>query len=454
MAKQAANYLCENCGKEYLNWQGQCENCGQWGTIVEQEVGEKVTQVILKRAGGKTGKLNKPETLSEISKHKLSRKSTQLSEFDRVLGEGLMPGSVILLTGEPGVGKSTLLLQFALAMAKTGGRVLYISAEEGLEQIANRAERIQAHKSINLATGSKQLRDLELINLYTLEEISQTIAAKNSPDLIILDSIQTIASSQVRGIPGGMSQVKYCAAELTSLAKQLGKTLLIVGHINKEGSIAGPKLLEHLVDVVLQFTGEEKSSLKVLRAHKNRFGSIDEAGIFLMTETGLDPLANVGEYFLSDNNFSQQVGACRSIILEGVRPLVIEIQALAVPSEFAYPKRVAEGISLARLQVLAAVLTKHLRLKLHDYDIYVNVAQGFKVLDRGADLAVALAVISSVTNKPINNSTIAFGEISLAGKLTSAMYNSRRTKEAKRLGYKQLITPEGYDSLNQLQQVI
>lgn len=437
MAKISKLYACENCGAEYAAWQGQCSSCKEWNTIIEQTVAEKVTQTILNnsRAVLNLGATATLRNLNDLHKEVRPRLDTELPELNRVLGEGLMAGSVVLLTGEPGIGKSTLLLQLAQNLSTQGKDVVYISAEESLEQIANRAQR--------LAGGN--LRDypkLRLINSFNLEQIRDLFIAEKETELFILDSIQTIMSDAVRGIPGGMAQIRYCAAELTSLAKQLGKSLILVGHINKEGTVAGPKVLEHLVDVVLNFSGEESSSLRMLRPLKNRFGSIDEVGIFLMGESGLESVTNPGEYFLGETVAAStgQIGVCRTVVLEGQRPLVMEIQALAVRTDFAYPKRVSEGVSLPRLQVICAVLSKYLRLNLHDFDIYVNVAQGFKLKDRGVDLAIALAIASSVQNKQLKGKLVAFGEVNLSGRITPGIAPQRREKELKRLGYKHIAS--------------
>ncbi len=387
----------------------------------------------------------------------LTRITTGLDEFDRVLGGGLAQGSVVLLTGEPGVGKSTLLMQMCIRLAtgkrdgKTLGEqtentpeILYISAEEVIEQVADRAKRI----------GKSDLTEvnLSLLNSYHLEHIVETISSSQA-QVVVLDSIQTIASSEVTGVPGGIAQTKYCASVLTSVTKSLGKTLVMVGHINKDGGIAGPKVLEHLVDVVLQFTGEEENQLRVLRAHKNRFGSTVESGLFLMEQDGLQEISNPGEYFLASSENSKQVGACRCLILDGNRPLVVELQALAVKTVYAYPKRVASGVPLSRLQVLTAALDKYAGLGLHEYDIYVNVARGVKLTDPAIDMALAVAVGSSVKSRQMGK-VIAFGELNLSGSFTPAAFEARRLQEAKRLGYKYIVTPQNVPHLSKLSQVL
>jgi DNA repair protein RadA/Sms len=442
MAKPRAIYICDNCGKEYSGWQGQCDVCGEWNTIVEQKIASTAASAFA------TGSVaihegNKPQSLAQINKIKQERLSTNISELDRVLGGGVIPGSVILISGEPGVGKSTLLVQLGMEIGSKGTGVTYISEEESLPQIGDRARRLLKGE---LKTQEDLInKHLELVNLYNLEQILHLMRSTKS-QFVILDSIQTIASGEVRGVPGGMSQVKYCAAELTTTAKQLGKTLIMIGHINKEGGIAGPKILEHLVDVVLHFAGEQKSLIRVLRPQKNRFGSIDEIGIFTMDEGGLVSVKNPAQLFADakdvDNSSSAEsrIGNCYTVVMEGVRPLVVNVQALAVPTTYAYPKRVVEGVSAARVQLICAVLSRYLKVKLYENDIYINVAQGLKVQDRAIDLAIAAAIYSSIKGVPISRNLVIFGEMNLTGRVTEVSFFEKRAKEAKLLGYNKQLT--------------
>lgn len=455
MAKSHSTYICDNCGKEYTGWQGQCDACGEWNTIVEQRVEGKVASAF----GISAGKIAdiKPQSLSQVNSTKQERLQTNIEELDRVLGGGLIPGAVVLLSGEPGVGKSTLLVQLAMKLAQEEIGVTYISAEESLQQIGDRANRLL--KGINSKKREQVDEKLELINLYNLEQVVALISQTKSK-FIILDSIQTIASSEIRGVPGGMAQVKYCAAELTTIAKQLGKTLLMIGHINKEGGIAGPKILEHLVDVVLHFSGEQKSTVRVLRPQKNRFGSIDEVGIFTMDEMGLTSVRNPAKLFTDitvdvdkSHKGNPSIGSCYTVVMEGVRPLVVNVQALAVPTNYAYPKRVVEGISASRVQLVCAILSRYLKLKLYENDIYINVAQGFKIHDRGVDLAIAAAIYSSVKGTSISKNMVIFGELNLTGRVTNIPFAEKRIKEAKLLGYNKTLSPENIGFVSQLDKV-
>lgn len=450
MSKNKQEYVCENCGAKYAQWLGQCSNCKQWNTLVEQQIIQKETQVLFKNSGAVSGYLT-PHELSKVPKISNSIISTNISELDRVLGNGLVAGSITLLTGEPGVGKSTLLLQLGINLAEQGTKTLYVSAEEIIQQIAARAERI-SKKPVG--------PDLHVVNGFSLEKILELIM--KDYEVILIDSVQTIASEMVRGVPGGMAQVKYCTAELVSLAKQLNKTLILVGHINKEGTIAGPKMLEHLVDTVLYFGGDESSGLRQLRAFKNRFGSVEEIGIFVMGEAGLSEVKDPRLFFLGEEGKEGEEdkdsagssvlpsGVCRTVVIEGKRPIVVEVQALVTQTSFNLPKRVSEGFPLARLQMLIAVLQRSMNIKLYEYDIYLSVANGFKLNDRGADLAVLLAIVSSLKGVPVSNSFVAIGEVALSGKVQPSQWQERRIKEATSLGYTKQLTSKNCEHVSKI----
>jgi len=437
MAKNSSIFVCTNCGGEFPKWAGQCATCSEWNTLEESAVAVSEQRASMGAGNAKPAKAKK---LSEIDLRKAKRVSSGFLEFDRVLGGtdskfGFVQGEVVLVSGDPGVGKSTLLLQTLRNLAEDGLKVLYVSAEESENQIALRAKRVFGKV--------KKDENFEIMSSFDVDSIIASLG-KNSPDFVVIDSIQTISSQESRGIAGGIAQVKASAIKLVNYAKSNNVTLLIVGHINKEGNVAGPKTLEHLVDAVFQMEGDERSGFRLIRSLKNRFGTTNEVGILGLDDKGMTDITDAASYFVSKDNTA---GVCRSAILEGNRVIVVEIQALTNNTVFSQPKRVAQGISNAKLQVICAILQKHAKVKLYDKDVYINVAGGLRVNDPAVDLAVALAISSSVKSKKIPASTAVLGELSLTGNIGSVTRESSRVKELKRMGYSKVVgASSGYIS--------
>ncbi len=430
MAKSSNVYVCSNCAYESPKWAGQCPSCGEWGTLVE-EIRETSKS---SRRGAQSAEIRQ---LSDVKSLETKRISTGFSEFDRVLGgiegeQGFVSGEVILLSGEPGIGKSTLLLQVISNLSKRGEKVLYVSAEESAEQIFVRAKRILG--------GEMEKTKIPMINSADIDSILDSLE-KEKPKFVVIDSIQTVFTNEIRSLPGGTSQVKETASRITTFAKKNNVTVIIVGHVTKEGVVAGPKLLEHLVDAVVNLEGESNSGYRILRTGKNRFGSTNEVGVFEMQDKGLVDVTNVSKLFIGEHG-KDAVGVCTSAITEGNRILLVEVQALTNTTPFALPKRVSEGISNARLQLLCAILSRHAGINLSDKDVYVNIAGGLKVKEPAIDLAVCLAIASSAKNKALKPDSIAFGEVSLTGDIRPVSRMDDRTKEAKRLGYKNFYVPD------------
>jgi DNA repair protein RadA/Sms len=421
MAKTATKFVCQACAASYPRWMGKCEQCGAWNSLVEEAAAVS--------AG--TGKARpaaalKPTKLDAVETKRLPRIPSGLGEVDQVLGGGIVPGSVILLSGDPGIGKSTLVLQLAAHLAASE-RVLYVSGEESAAQIKLRADRMSV-----AAAG------LDILTETNIDAIASTIE-QGDYKLVIIDSIQTMAVEALTGSPGTVGQITASSQVLQSIAKRQHVATLIIGHVTKEGNIAGPKILEHLVDVVLYLEGEKYGAFKALRGIKNRFGSTSEVGIFEMGETGLIPVPNPSEALLAE----RQPGAGSVVLatLEGSRPLLVEVQALVSPTPFGYPKRTAVGFDLNRLNLLVAVLTKRARLNLSSSDIYVNVVGGLRVTEPAADLAIILSIASAFTDTQVPAKLVTFGEVGLSGEVRSVGQVQRRVSEAARLGYGLAVGP-------------
>ena len=424
MAKtKAAVFFCQSCGFESTKWMGQCPGCKEWNTFVEEIVDKKTIS---------KGKVNttvtKPQTLSSIATDEEKRTSSGMPELDRVLGGGIVTGSMVLVGGDPGIGKSTLLLQVCKNLADQHISVLYISGEESLQQIKIRAQRIGSFTD-----------DLKLLCETNLEEIRQTIDVEK-PQIVVIDSIQTMYNEDVSSAPGSVSQVRESTATLLQIAKGSGVTVFIVGHVTKEGVVAGPRVLEHMVDTVLYFEGDRYASYRILRGVKNRFGSTNEIGVFEMRGDGLREVENPSEYMLSGKpeNASGSVVACS---MEGTRPILLEIQALVCHSNFGIPRRTAAGTDANRVNLLMAVLEKRLNLKMSECDAYVNIAGGIRMNEPAIDLGIVLAIVSSFKNRPIDEKTICFGEVGLSGEVRAVSMPSQRVAEAKKLGFTTCILP-------------
>ncbi|HVE80665.1 MAG TPA: DNA repair protein RadA [Candidatus Dormibacteraeota bacterium] len=418
MAKTLTQFVCEECGARYSKWSGKCVECGRWNSLLEQVPASS------SRFAGATAL--KPERLASISSAKMPRIDTGIPEVNQVLGGGIVPGSVMLLSGDPGVGKSTLVLQVAARVA-AGSTVLYVSGEESASQIKLRSERLKL-ADINL----------DLLTETGAEQIVATIAA-GQYDLVIIDSIQTLGVESLTGSPGTAGQITASAQILQQVAKRTHTAVLIIGHVTKEGLIAGPKILEHLVDVVIYLEGSRYGTFKALRGVKNRFGAVSEVGIFEMRDSGLVPVPNPSEALLAERQTAP--GSVVLATLEGTRPLLVEVQALVSKSPFGYPKRTAAGFDINRLNVLVAVLQKRTGLNLSDQDIYVNIVGGLKITEPAADLAIILAIASAYKNQPVAHNLIAFGEVGLSGEIRSVSNVESRIAESRKLGFKSALMP-------------
>jgi len=425
---QLTNFICQKCGAQFPKWQGQCSQCGAWNSLVET-----VLAVKSKRSSFRTShqQVIKPLKLNEIKAKSLQRTKTGIAELDRVLGGGIVPGSLVLVAGKPGIGKSTLLTQLALKLA-INKPVLYVAGEESPGQIKIRIKRIIHQSSIN--------NNLLFLPETNIENILASLE-KSTVGLIIIDSIQTLWTGNLTGAAGSVGQVRQCSNMLLNLAKKTNISVFLIGHITKEGAIAGPKVLEHLVDTVLYLEGDQQRDFRILRTTKNRFGSTDEVGIFQMTDKGMEEVKNPGEIFLNrgPNSKTGKVGAAITCSMQGLRPMLVEIQALTTPSSLPVPRRVVSGINYQRLQVLSAVLQKRLNLPLYQNDIFVSVAGGLKLSEPAVDLAICLAIVSSFKNKPLPVKSVCLGEVDLLGEIRHISFMEKRVREAKKLGYKVII---------------
>jgi len=444
-------FVCQNCGASYPKWQGQCTQCQQWNTLVEEMISQKAEQkgsVKVSKAVLSKKMLNfsQVERLSEAKQRFFSN----IGELDRVLGGGLVTGMTILIGGEPGIGKSTLLTQMVLAILANNTNALnifYVCGEESPNQISLRIERMLKHSK------SKNLREklnsaLQFITSSDVDEITALMANKK-PNLVIVDSIQSITTSDLTGASGSVGQIRECSSRFIDQAKVQGIPVFLVGHITKDGAIAGPKILEHMVDTVLLMEGERSGQLRILRSLKNRFGASDEVGIFQAVDWGLNEVTNPSELFLENQNQAVS-GAATVCVMEGTRPLLTEVQALVVSSQLAMPRRVGRGIDISRIQVLAAVLQKHARLPLSNYDVFVSAAGGFKLTEPAVDLGLAVAIASSLSGKKIPQKTVFIGEIGLLGEIRQVAYFDRRVKEAKRLGFTKIISAKNHRHISQV----
>ncbi len=428
MAKARSVYVCTECGASALQWFGICPSCGAGNTLQETAAEGKPSTHRYSAVIGSAATVAKPLRLSRIETREVERLPTGLGELDRVLGGGLVSGQVVLIGGDPGIGKSTLFLQ-ALAEIAPRHKTLYVSGEESAEQVALRATRLA------LDAG-----DVELIAEIQLERIAAVLEA-SKPQVAVIDSIQTLYSEALTSAPGSVAQVRECAAQLTRHAKSSGTALIIIGHVTKEGAIAGPRVLEHIVDTVLYFEGDPHSSFRLIRAIKNRFGAVNELGVFAMTDKGLRGVSNPSALFLSHHE-KDVAGSCVLATLEGTRPLLVEIQALVDSAHAPNPRRLSVGLEQNRLAMLLAVLHRHAGIACYDQDVFVNAVGGVRIGEPAADLAVMLAIVSSLTDRPIPGKVIAFGEVGLAGEVRPAPRGQDRLREAAKLGFTRAIVPK------------
>jgi DNA repair protein RadA/Sms len=426
MARRTLTFVCQNCGTVYGRWQGKCEACSEWNTIAEESAAATPTPG---RAARK-GRLFALEPLAGVA-HEAPRLPSGLAELDRVTGGGFVRGSVLLVGGDPGIGKSTLLIQAAAALANTGHRAVYISGEEAVAQVRLRAERL------GLAAAK-----VELAAETSVEDIVATLGEGKPPRLVVIDSIQTMWTDAVDSAPGTVTQVRGAAQALIRFAKRTGAAVLLVGHVTKDGQIAGPRVVEHMVDAVLSFEGDGSHQFRILRAVKNRFGPTDEIGVFEMTGAGLREVSNPSELFLSERDLGSP-GTAVFAGIEGTRPLLVEMQALVAPTSLGTPRRAVVGWDQNRLSMILAVLEAHCAVRLGGHDVYLNVAGGLRIQEPAADLAAAAALVSSLANAPLPPDAVYFGEVSLSGAVRPVAQTAARLKEAGKLGFARAILPQG-----------
>lgn len=428
MAKRKTRYVCSNCGSVSSRWLGRCPQCGEWNTMTEEE--EVAEAPKGSRSMQRSGEGTKPSSLQDIAMEKMTCIVTGIGELDRVLGGGIVPGALILLSGDPGIGKSTIVLQAAAAVCKTAGTVLYGSGEESAGQIKMRAQRLGIDAA-NLIIQADTSLDA------VLQE-----ARRLRPALLVVDSIQTMYSSEADGTPGSLSQIREGTSRLMTFAKTETIPVMVIGHVTKEGTIAGPRMMEHMVDVVLYFEGERNYQFRVLRGIKNRFGSTNESGLFTMNEQGLAELANPSQMLLAERA-ANQAGSAIAAVMDGMRPLLGEIQALTTHSVFPVPRRTASGMDYNRLIILLAVLEKRVGIPLGTQDVYINVVGGLRITETAADLPIALAVYSSLRDVSMDSRTVVMGEVGLTGDIRRVPHALRRVKEAAKLGFQSFIIPKG-----------
>ncbi|MDD3222120.1 MAG: DNA repair protein RadA [Clostridia bacterium] len=425
MAKGKMVFYCQSCGYESTKWMGQCPGCREWNTFVE----EPVIASSSKQQKASGGRREEPTLLSQVSGENSSRTSSGIREFDRVLGGGIVSGSMVLVGGDPGIGKSTLLLQICLLMAAEKRKVLYISGEESLQQIKLRADRLE-----------KSSGDLMMLCETDLERIQEVIE-RTKPEMVIIDSIQTMCKGDVSSAPGSVTQVRESTGAFMKIAKTMGVTVFIVGHVTKEGVVAGPRVLEHMVDTVLYFEGERHAAYRILRSVKNRFGSTNEIGVFEMGNGGLKEVLNPSQYLL-DGRPEGASGSVVACLMEGTRPVMVEVQALVCRTNFNMPRRTAAGMDYNRVNLLMAVIEKRMGLSLSNWDAYINIAGGMKLNAPALDLAVVTAIISSYKDFPIDENTVVFGEVGLSGEVRGVSMAVQCVQEAKKLGFSKCILPK------------
>ncbi|MEI8232413.1 MAG: DNA repair protein RadA [bacterium] len=434
MGKSSVVYECSECGAQAAKWAGQCSECGKWNTMVESVIRTKISNH--KFSNSQMGA--KLQKLSEIESNKIERQQTGIGELDRVLGGGIVPGEVILMIGEPGIGKSTILTQLALVM----GKVVYVCGEESPGQVKIRIGR--------LGKQVGQDRDSQL-QMLAETDVDVIIGSLDKLDLslVIIDSVQTLYSSELPGLAGSISQIRECTARLINYAKSHNVPIILVGHVTKDGEMAGPKVLEHMVDAVLELTGDRYYDLRLLRTQKNRFGATDEVGVFRMVESGLEEVKNPSEFFLAERE-EGAVGSAVTVIMEGTRPVLLEVQALVVESELPVPRRVSQGVDVRRVMILLGVLQKYARLPIGNKDVFVKVTGGLTIKEPAVDLAICLAVASSTMGKALPKNAVAVGEVGLLGEIRSVSWSEKRVKEAKKLGYGQIFSRESNKRVSEI----
>ncbi len=420
-------YFCSQCGAEHPKWQGQCRECGAWNSLIEERAPSR-------KKSGRTQVVTQKQTIAEISSERLTGITSGLAELDRVLGGQLLPGMTVLIAGDPGIGKSTLMLQAAEAYSRGGIPVLYVTGEESLSQVKIRASRLNI-------LGDR----VTVINVTSLDEITQIIEADDF-GVVLVDSIQTVSCPQFDSPPGTIGQIREAASGLIGLAKAKGFALFLVGHVTKDGMVAGPKVLEHMVDTVISFEGDSAHLYRILRATKNRFGSVSEIGLFQMTSQGLIEVANPSSFFLTGDAEGSRTGAVVTAVCEGNRPLLVEIQALVTRTSYGYPQRVAGGIDSKRLALLLAILEKRCDYQVSTHDVFVSVAGGLRLSEPALDLPVMTAIVSSLLNKPVSHKMVVAGEVGLSGEIRGITLIDQRVNEATKLGFETIIIPSANKS--------